>query len=228
MRFPRSRSGVSRSAFSARSRLDGVDLTIMPGEIHALVGENGAGKSTLIKILAGLYQPDSGEILVNGRRVHPHSESVPISFVHQDLGLVDELSIGENVALVAGFPQVRRPHLLEQGLAAGRTDLWRHGGRSAESARSCGFAERRGQSHPRHRAGAFARRPRRRPRRADRLAARTRRAPSVRGAATPPRLRNEHPLREPPSERTVRPRRPGDRPPRWPTCSLERHWRRDA
>jgi ribose transport system ATP-binding protein len=91
--------------FLSTLALDDVDLTISPGEIHALVGENGAGKSTLIKILAGLYQSDSGEIFVSGRRVHPHSESVPISFVHQDLGLVDELSIGENVALVAGFPK---------------------------------------------------------------------------------------------------------------------------
>ena len=90
--------------FLSTLALDGVDLTINLGEIHALVGENGAGKSTLIKTLAGLYQPDSGEILVSGRRVHPHSEPVPIAFVHQDLGLVDELSIGENVALVAGFP----------------------------------------------------------------------------------------------------------------------------
>jgi ribose transport system ATP-binding protein len=91
--------------FLSTLALDDVDLTIGPGEIHALVGENGAGKSTLIKLLAGLYQPDSGEILVSGRRVHPHSESVPIAFVHQDLGLVDELSVGENVALVAGFPR---------------------------------------------------------------------------------------------------------------------------
>ena len=91
--------------FLSTLALDGVDLTIMPREIHALVGENGAGKSTLIKILAGLYQPDTGEIFMSGRQVHPHSESVPISFVHQDLGLVDELSIGENVGLVAGFPR---------------------------------------------------------------------------------------------------------------------------
>jgi ribose transport system ATP-binding protein len=91
--------------FLSTLALDGVDLTIMPGEIHALVGENGAGKSTLIKILAGLYQPDAGEIFMSGRQVHPNSESVPIAFVHQDLGLVDELSIGENVALVAGFPR---------------------------------------------------------------------------------------------------------------------------
>ena len=91
--------------FLSTLALGGVDLTIMPAEIHALVGENGAGKSTLIKILAGLYQPDAGKIFVSGRQVHPHSEFVPISFVHQDLGLVDELSIGENVALVAGFPR---------------------------------------------------------------------------------------------------------------------------
>ncbi len=86
--------------------LDHVDFALAPGEIHALIGENGAGKSTLIKTLAGLYPPDGGEIRLNGRVVHPHSERLPISFVHQDLGLVDELSVGENVALVAGYPRV--------------------------------------------------------------------------------------------------------------------------
>jgi ribose transport system ATP-binding protein len=96
--------GVSKR-FGVVQALEGVSLAVRPGEILALVGENGAGKSTLIKILAGLYQPDAGEIFMSGRQVHPNSESVPIAFVHQDLGLVDELSIGENVALVAGFPR---------------------------------------------------------------------------------------------------------------------------
>ncbi|MBN9073101.1 MAG: sugar ABC transporter ATP-binding protein [Rhizobiales bacterium] len=91
--------------FLSTLALDGVDLTIGQGEIHALVGENGAGKSTLIKILAGIFQADQGEIVVTGRRANPYADTVPIAFVHQDLGLVDELSIGENVALVAGFPR---------------------------------------------------------------------------------------------------------------------------
>ena len=92
--------------FLSTLALDQVDLTIGRGEIHALVGENGAGKSTLIKILAGIHQPDQGEIRIDGQVVHPHAGSVPIAFVHQDLGLVNEMSIGENVALVAGFPRV--------------------------------------------------------------------------------------------------------------------------
>jgi len=91
--------------FLSTLALDHVDLSIERGEIHALVGENGAGKSTLIKILAGLYQPDQGEIRIDGKLVQPWVEAVPISFVHQDLGLVDDLSIGENVALVTGFPR---------------------------------------------------------------------------------------------------------------------------
>lgn len=91
--------------FGGTHALDHVDIAIRPGEIHALVGENGAGKSTLIKILAGLFPPDGGEVRFEGTVSHPHSERLPISFVHQDLGLVDELSVGENIAMVAGFPR---------------------------------------------------------------------------------------------------------------------------
>jgi simple sugar transport system ATP-binding protein len=68
---------------------DHINLTIEEGEIHALLGENGAGKSTLMQILYGLYQRDSGEILVRGQPVEIHSPSdaiaLGIGMIHQDL-----------------------------------------------------------------------------------------------------------------------------------------------
>lgn len=98
--------GLTKRFFGTLA-LDRVNFELERGEIHALIGENGAGKSTLIKCLAGIYQADEGEIRLNGARVEPWLHELAISFVHQDLGLVDELSVGENVALVSGFPRRR-------------------------------------------------------------------------------------------------------------------------
>lgn len=94
--------------FGGTMALQGVDLVVERGEIHALVGENGAGKSTLIKILAGLFPPDEGEIRFRGSVCHPHTVPLPIHFVHQDLGLFEDLSVGENVAMIAGYPRRHR------------------------------------------------------------------------------------------------------------------------
>jgi ribose transport system ATP-binding protein len=93
--------------FVGNLALDGVDFEVHAGEVHALLGENGAGKSTLIKILAGVYQPDEGEICVNGRTVDPFTDKLPINFIHQDLGLVDSMTVAENVAVIAGYPRRR-------------------------------------------------------------------------------------------------------------------------
>jgi ribose transport system ATP-binding protein len=72
-----------------------------PGEVHALVGENGAGKSTLMKILAGVYQPDSGVILYKGRDVHiPNpraAQQLGISIIHQELNLMPHLTAAQNI-----------------------------------------------------------------------------------------------------------------------------------
>jgi ribose transport system ATP-binding protein len=95
-------AGLSKR-FAGTQALAGVDLDVVPGEVHALLGENGAGKSTLIKILAGVYRADAGRIALRGRAVDPAAEALPISFIHQDLGLVDTMTVAENVAVLAGY-----------------------------------------------------------------------------------------------------------------------------
>ncbi|MDM9625088.1 sugar ABC transporter ATP-binding protein [Rhizobium sp. S152] len=91
--------------FLGTRALDDVSLDLYSGEVHALLGENGAGKSTLIKILAGVYTADEGEFLLDGVAVRPAPGVMPIAFIHQDLGLVDTMTVAENVALVAGYPR---------------------------------------------------------------------------------------------------------------------------
>ncbi len=83
--------------------LDDVSFESRAGEVHAVVGENGAGKSTLMKILAGVYQPDRGEILLGGRPARissPHeAQQLGISIIYQELNLLPDLNVAENVFL---------------------------------------------------------------------------------------------------------------------------------
>ena len=87
--------------FGGVNALSDLSLSIDGGEIHALVGENGAGKSTLMKILAGIYQPDSGTVLIEGREAHISSplaaRKYGISIVNQELALFPQLSIAANI-----------------------------------------------------------------------------------------------------------------------------------
>src|ERR1700759_607683 len=83
--------------------LTDVDLEIPPGKVTALVGDNGAGKSSLIKTVSGLWEPDGGEILWEGRQVHLHgprdAEALGITTIYQDLALCDNLDIVQNMFL---------------------------------------------------------------------------------------------------------------------------------
>lgn len=88
-----------RKSFGRNEVLHGIDLAFPAGEFVGLMGPNGAGKSTLIKILAGVYTRTSGEILYGGKPVVSLAELPDVGFIHQDLGLVDDLSIVDNLRL---------------------------------------------------------------------------------------------------------------------------------
>ena len=83
--------------------LDKVDFDLVRGEVHCLLGENGAGKSTLVKILAGVHQPDNGEVLIDGQAVvienRHHSSELGLAFIFQELSVVDGLTVAENIVL---------------------------------------------------------------------------------------------------------------------------------
>ncbi|WP_114964492.1 sugar ABC transporter ATP-binding protein [Alkalilacustris brevis] len=83
--------------------LDGVDFEVLPGEVHALLGENGAGKSTLMKVLAGMYQPNEGQIYIAGEEVTMttplDAKNQGVVLIHQELSLVPEMTAAENIYL---------------------------------------------------------------------------------------------------------------------------------
>ncbi|MYR44926.1 sugar ABC transporter ATP-binding protein [Streptomyces sp. SID5910] len=94
--------GLSKTFPGVRA-LDDVDLTLHPGEVHALIGENGAGKSTLIKLLTGVYRPDAGEITFQGREVSfatpLEAQKAGISTIYQEVNLIPLLSVARNLFL---------------------------------------------------------------------------------------------------------------------------------
>ncbi len=92
-----------RKRFGGTVALDGVDLDVRSGEIHALLGENGAGKSTLMKILAGAIRPDAGSITLEGRRFAPRTpiegRDAGVAMIYQELTLAPHLTVEQNLLL---------------------------------------------------------------------------------------------------------------------------------
>ena len=92
--------GITKT-FPGVKALDNISFDILPGEVHVLIGENGAGKSTLMKILSGVYQPTSGQIICNGHTYNTlttkESQDEGIAIVYQELSVINELSILENL-----------------------------------------------------------------------------------------------------------------------------------
>ena len=100
-------TGISKH-FDGVLALNGARLSVRAGEIHALLGENGAGKSTFVKVLTGVYQPDSGRILRNGAEVEFHDVRVAnragIVALYQELSIIPTISVAENVLLGEQIP----------------------------------------------------------------------------------------------------------------------------
>ena len=90
-----------RKRFGATVALDGVDLSVAEGEVHALVGQNGAGKSTLMKILSGAQRPDEGTMLLDGRPYAPRDplegRRAGVGMIYQELSLARHLTVEENM-----------------------------------------------------------------------------------------------------------------------------------
>ncbi len=93
--------------FGGTVALAGVDLDVHAGSVLALLGPNGAGKSTLIKVLAGVHPVDAGQITVDGEPLGSPAASRSMSFIHQDLGLVEWMTVAENIALTNGYARRR-------------------------------------------------------------------------------------------------------------------------
>ena len=98
--------GMSK-AFGGTLAVDDVSFDVPRGEVLALLGQNGAGKSTVIKMLAGVYKPDRGDMAIHGQAHDPHAAKNSIAFIHQDLGLIEWMTVAENIAMAQGYPRKR-------------------------------------------------------------------------------------------------------------------------
>lgn len=133
-RAPRFEMRAIRKAFGATRAVDGIDISVAPGEVCGLVGQNGAGKSTLMSILAGALLPDAGRMFIDGRAFHPRNpidaRNAGIAMIYQELSLAPDLTVMENILLgdePARAGLVRWPEMRRRASAAlrqlGRTDI---------------------------------------------------------------------------------------------------------
>jgi simple sugar transport system ATP-binding protein len=94
--------GITKQFPGVRA-LSAVDFRLLPGEVHALMGQNGAGKSTLVKVMTGVHPPDAGQLLLDGQEIRPQSpldaQRLGISTVYQEVNLCPNLSVAENICL---------------------------------------------------------------------------------------------------------------------------------
>ena len=116
-----------RKTFGATPAVNGVDLSVQPGEVCAIVGQNGAGKSTLMAILSGALQADAGTMALDGQLYKPadplHARRAGVAMIYQELSLAPHLSVAENIMLgvePSRFGVIRRHEMRQIGRASCR------------------------------------------------------------------------------------------------------------
>src|SRR6185369_17240911 len=113
-------------SFPGVNALSGVSFDVARGEVHALLGENGAGKSTLIKIVSGVFSPDRGEVIVDGKPVNlerpDDARRAGIATIYQELLLFPELTVAENI-FMGHAPRAGLGRLDWRAMRAKTTDL---------------------------------------------------------------------------------------------------------
>ncbi|WP_329092512.1 sugar ABC transporter ATP-binding protein [Streptosporangium sp. NBC_01469] len=128
--------GIAKSFLGVRV-LNGVDLDVAAGEVHAVVGENGAGKSTLMKVLAGVHAPDEGTVEIDGAPVsfaHPvEAQRAGVAIIYQEFNLLPERSVAENVFL--GREPVRRGLVDREAMETATTRLLQELGETSFASR---------------------------------------------------------------------------------------------
>ena len=116
--------------FAGVHALKGVDFDLYAGEVHALVGENGAGKSTMMKVLTGIHPKDSGEIFYMGQLFNPsdpkHALEMGIGIIHQELNMMDHLTVAQNIFIGRESTKGRGLFLSEKDQNRRTEELFRH------------------------------------------------------------------------------------------------------
>lgn len=94
--------------YATQKAVDDISFTVAPGSIFGLLGPNGAGKTTLIRMITGIFYPDSGEILFNGKKFHPQNDAVHIGYMPEERGLYKKMKIGEQAVYLAQLKGLSR------------------------------------------------------------------------------------------------------------------------
>lgn len=127
--------------FPGVTALNNMSLTLEKGEIHGLIGENGAGKSTLIKVLTGLYQPESGEIYVNGERAQfqnpEQAKEKGVACVYQELNIVPDCNVVDNI-FIGNYKKKNKLFLDQKFMEARAVDIMRSLGQEIDLSVLCG------------------------------------------------------------------------------------------